>query len=207
MEIFPVSLREELWTDDALAEIGSPRSAARVLGPPPSAGVAGLQMLDAATYLPGDLLRKADLASMAHSLELRSPFLDHHVLELTLALPDSLKMDGRRGKVALRRAFADLLPPEIAGRGKRGFGVPLASWFRGELQEPARDLLLDARARSRGWFRPRTVERMLADHAAGRADHGHRLWCLVMLELWQRLWVESAAPPQTPAEAEPAVAA
>jgi asparagine synthase (glutamine-hydrolysing) len=164
-------------------------------------------MLDATTYLPGDLLRKADLASMAHSLELRSPLLDHEVLELTLALPDSLKARGRRGKLALRKAFADVLPDDVAARGKRGFGVPLAAWFRGDLREPAHDLLLDSRARSRGWFRPETVERMLVDHASGRADHGHRLWCLVMLELWQRLWVESSAPPQSPAEAEPAVAA
>ena len=70
-----------------------------------------------------------------------------------------------------------------------------------------RETLHDSRARSRGWFRPAAVERLVADHVSGRADHGHRLWCLVMLELWQRLWVESAAPPQSPADAEPAVAA
>jgi asparagine synthase (glutamine-hydrolysing) len=207
MEIFPAGLRRELWTDDALAEIGEPASAATLLGRPRLPGTAGLQLLDAETYLPGDLLRKADLASMAHSLELRAPLLDTDVLELTLALPDSLRTSGRRGKLALRRAFADVLPAPVAGRGKKGFGVPLAAWFRGELQELSRDLLLDPRARSRGWFRPAAVERLVADHASGRADHGHRLWCLVMLELWQRLWVESAAPPQSPADAEPAVAA
>jgi asparagine synthase (glutamine-hydrolysing) len=130
---------------------------------------------------------------MAHSLELRSPLLDRRVVELGLSLPDSLKQEGRTGKVALRRAFAAELPPEVAARGKSGFGVPLAEWFRGELQPLARELLLDERARARGWFRPEAVERLLSDHAAGRADNGHRLWTLTMLELWQRTHVEAAA--------------
>ena len=130
---------------------------------------------------------------MAHSLELRSPLLDHEVLELGVSLPDSLKLRGLRGKVALRRAFADELPPEVAARGKTGFGVPLSRWFRGELRELAADVLLDERARSRGQLRPAAVERLLAEHVAGRADHGHRLWCLLMLELWQRTAVDAAA--------------
>ena len=138
-----------------------------------------------ATYLPGDLLPKADISSMAHSLELRSPLLDHEVLELGLALPDGLKLKGREGKQALRRAFADLLPPEVAGRGKAGFGVPLATWFRGDLRELAGDVLLA----DDGLFRRAPVERLLAEHATGAADHGHRLWCLVMLSLWQRVYL------------------
>ena len=190
MEVFPARLRRELW-----AEI-EPRPAAELLGVPGD-GVAGLQRLDVATYLPGDLLPKADLASMAHSLELRSPLLDHEVLELGIALPDGLKVRGRTGKVALRRAFADDLPAEIAGRGKTGFGVPLGRWFREDLRELAYDLLLGERARERGWFRPRAVEALLADHTAGRVDHGHRLWCLLMLELWQRTHVESTRPAST----------
>ena len=131
---------------------------------------------------------------MAHSLELRSPLLDHEVLELGVSLPDRLKTRGLRGKVALRRAFADALPPGIAARGKAGFGVPLAGWFRGELRGLAADVLLDGRLRDRGQFRPAAVERLLDEHVSGRADHGHRLWCLVMLELWQRLHVEAPAP-------------
>jgi asparagine synthase (glutamine-hydrolysing) len=126
---------------------------------------------------------------MAHSLELRSPFLDHRVVELGLSLPDSLRMDGRTGKVALRRAFAADLPDAVAGRGKKGFGVPLARWFRGELRDLAGDVLLDG-----GLFRREAVERLLADHASGRADNGHRLWCLVMLELWQRHYVDAPEP-------------
>ena len=176
-----------------------PARVARVPARPrPAPGIAGLQRLDFATYLPGDLLPKSDIASMAHSLELRSPLLDHRVVELGLSLPDHLKQRGREGKVALRRAFADDLPPTRRGRGKSGFGVPLAHWFRGELRPLARELLLDERARSRGWFRPAAVERLLDEHASGRADHGHRLWTLVMLELWQRTHVDAPPCPRSP---------
>jgi len=194
LEVFPAPLRRTLWSDDALTEIGAPRSAASLLGPLPAPGITGLQLLDAGTYLPGDLLFKADIASMAVSLELRSPLLDHEVVELALGLPDSLKARGARGKLALRRAFAADLPPEILSRGKKGFGVPVTRWFREELRDLAGDTLLGARARARGLFRPEAVESLLADHAAGRADHGHRLWSLLMLELWLELHVEAGQP-------------
>ena len=198
MQVLPLDLRAGLWTDEAKEEIGVLTSAGFLLGQPPQPGIAGLQRLDLDTYLPGDLLPKSDIASMAHSLELRSPLLDHRVVELGLALPETLKFRGREGKVAFRRAFADELPPPVAARGKSGFGVPLARWFRAELRPLARDLLLDDRARSRGWFRAETVERVLAEHAAERADHGHVLWTLCMLELWQRTHVDAEAPAAAP---------
>jgi asparagine synthase (glutamine-hydrolysing) len=182
MQVFSLPDRAALWSTDAKAEVGVLTSAGFMLGVPPRSGVTGLQLLDVATYLPGDLLPKSDIASMAHSLELRSPLLDHHVVELGLSLPDKLK----RGKLALRRAFADDLPPLVAERGKAGFGIPLAAWFRGELRELAHDVLLT----NRGWFERAAVERLLADHESGRADNGHRLWTLVMLELWQRAHVD-----------------
>ena len=194
MQVFTLRERAELWTDAAKSEIGALASPGFLLGPQPAPGTAGLQLLDLATYLPGDLLPKSDIASMAHSLELRSPLLDHRVVELGLSLPEPLKQHGRVGKVAFRRAFADVLPPLVAERGKRGFGVPLARWFRGELAPLARELLLDERARSRTWFHPPAVARLLDEHGAGRADHGHRLWTLVMLELWQRAHVDADAP-------------
>jgi len=181
MEIFPAQLRARLWRPDFVER---PAAAAQLLGPARLPGSAGLQALDAETYLPGDLLLKADIASMAHSLELRSPFLDHEVLELGLATPPR--------KAALRRAFKDLVPAEILGRRKTGFGVPLTRWFRADLRDFAGDLLLGERARARGQLRTEAVERLLREHADGRADHGHRLWCLLMLELWQREHVESA---------------
>jgi len=189
MEVLTLEQRRGLWSDDAAAEVGTFLSPGFLLGGI-QPGIEGLQRLDLETYLPGDLLPKSDIASMAHSLELRSPLLDHRVVELGLALPDHLKRHGREGKIALRRAFADDLPPEVSQRGKSGFGVPLAAWFRGELRPLARELLLDEPARARGWFRPAAVERLLDEHAAGRADNGHRLWTLVMLELWQRAHVD-----------------
>jgi asparagine synthase (glutamine-hydrolysing) len=200
MEVFPLDARSALWTDEAKAELGPLLSPGLLLGSPPAPGIAGLQLLDVETYLPGDLLPKADIASMAHSLELRSPLLDHRVVELGLSLPERAKVAGREGKQALRRAFADDLPPLVAGRGKTGFGVPLARWFREDLRALARELLLDERARRRGWFRPQAIERLLAEHDAGRADHGHRLWALAMLELWLRTHVEAraAAPAAAP---------
>jgi asparagine synthase (glutamine-hydrolysing) len=175
VEVFPLELRRALWTDEALAQ-----TAAGMLPHDPD-----LRVVDIESYLPGDLLPKADIASMAVSLELRAPFLDHHVVELGLALPPELA----RGKEALRRAFGAELPPETTDRGKTGFGVPLDSWFRSELRPVAEDLLLGGP--DRGLFRRDTVERLLREHAARRADHGHRLWCLCALELWQRRWIDA----------------
>src|ERR671930_1887404 len=122
MEGFSFDERRRLWVDDMTRDVPLV---------PERTGITGLQLLDITTYLPGDLLPKADISSMAHSLELRSPLLDHRVLELGLSLPDRLKTGGLTGKIALRRAFAADLPSQVSGRGKRGFGVPLGRWFRG----------------------------------------------------------------------------
>ena len=188
MEVFTPAGRRELL--DARVD---PAPAGELLGAPREPGLRGLQLLDVETYLPDDLLVKADLASMAHSLELRSPLLDRKVLELGLALPDHLKQRGRTGKIALRRAFADALPPEVAARGKTGFGVPIGRWLREDLHELVRDVLLDATARDRGLVRPAAVERLLDEHARG-VDHAHRLWCLLALELWLRAHVDARRP-------------
>ena len=177
VEVFPLELRRALWTDEALAH-----AAAGMLPHDPD-----LRIVDIESYLPGDLLPKSDLASMGVSLELRSPFLDHRVVELGLALPRELAF----GKEALKRAFAADLPAGIAERRKTGFGVPLDRWFRNELRPAAEDLLL---GRDRGLFRRVELERLLREHHDGRADHGHRLWCLCMLELWQRLHVDAGRP-------------
>lgn len=143
---------------------------------------------DLLTYLPGDLLHKVDMASMAHSLEARGPFLDHRVVELALAMPLRHKLRFREGrsKVVLKQAFADLLPPEIRRRPKMGFGVPLDRWFRGELSGELREILLDPISLARGLFRPQQVETLIAEHTTGLRDHAYRLWALLMLELWFR---------------------
>jgi asparagine synthase (glutamine-hydrolysing) len=178
VEVFPLELRRRLWTAEARAH------ATATLLPP----AGDLRVVDMETYLPGDLLPKSDLASMAVSLELRSPFLDHRVVELGLALPEALAS----GKAALRRAFAADLPAEVAARGKTGFGVPLDRWFREELRPVAQELVVGGA--DRGLFRRSELERLLREHLDGRVDHGHRLWCLCMLELWQRNYVDAARP-------------
>jgi asparagine synthase (glutamine-hydrolysing) len=150
---------------------------------------------DLLTYLPGDLLFKVDMASMAHSLECRSPFLDHRVVELALAMPLRRKLRLRQGrsKVVLKQAFADLLPPVIRTRAKMGFGVPIDRWFRGELKGELRAVLLDPAALGRGLFRPEAVATLIDEHIRGRCDHAYRLWALLMLELWFRHHIDRAS--------------
>jgi asparagine synthase (glutamine-hydrolysing) len=195
VQLFPLGLRRALWTGEARSSIGHVSTAGSLVGQPRGAGITGLQLTDVETYLPYDLLYKADIASMANSLELRAPLLDYELAELALGLPDHLRLEGSTGKVALRRAFAADLPPDILARGKAGFGVPVARWFRGPLRDLAGDVLLGATARGRGQFEPTAVEQLLREHSAGTADHGPRLWALIMLELWQQHYIEGAVVP------------
>ena len=145
---------------------------------------------DVQLYLPDDLLVKVDIASMAHSLEVRSPFLDHKVVEFAARLPPELKLRGLVHKYLIKRIMKGILPGEILRRRKLGFGVPIDRWFRHELRDMAYDLLLDSRATGRGYFRPDAVRRYLDEHVQRRADHHHRLWSLLMLELWHRAYVD-----------------
>ena len=198
--LFDEPTRVGLYASDFLDELAK---AAETSGRDPDPASALFEALDAAgkrdpatramvadllTYLPGDLLAKVDQASMAHSLECRSPFLDHRVVELALSLPldHKLRLRGGRSKVVLKTACADLIPPSILTRPKMGFGVPLDRWFRGPLGAELRDVLLDPRTAARGLFRPGAVAALLDDHLAGRRDHAYRLWALLMLELWFR---------------------
>ena len=135
-------------------------------------------------------MTKVDIASMAHGLECRPPFLDHRVVELAARMPLSLKFRKGRGKRILLETFADLLPREIRHRSKMGFGVPLDHWFRGPLAAFTREILLDRRTLDRGMFRKETVTRLVEDHLGGRFDHGYRIWALLVLELWQRRWID-----------------
>jgi asparagine synthase (glutamine-hydrolysing) len=186
---FSVEEKAELYTPELRARFARDHTAERfaaILGASRAADPIGkLMELDVRTYLPDDICAKVDIASMAHSLEVRAPFLDHHVMELAAGLPTELKLRGLTGKVLLKRAFADLVPPAIVRRRKRGFSLPLARWFSRELHGYARETLLSARARARGLFEPAAVERLLERHRAGE-DHGDRIWNLLVLELWYR---------------------
>ena len=146
--------------------------------------VARAQRHDMLTYLPDDVLVKTDIASMASSLELRAPFLDHRVAALGLSLPAGWKIRGRRGKAILRDAFADMLPSEILHRPKRGFAVPLGDWLRNELLGELKETLLDSSLAERAIFRPDALLGLINDHVSGRADHRHRLWALLVLARW-----------------------
>ena len=146
--------------------------------------------VDLQTWLPDDLLLKADKMTMACSLELRVPLLDHHLLEFATALPDKLRRQGAEGKYLLKKVMEPYLPREIIYRAKKGFPVPIARWFRGPLFERIRDILLDSRTLRRGYFRPEYVRRVLERHRAGSEDLSRRIFSLLALELWHRKYID-----------------
>jgi asparagine synthase (glutamine-hydrolysing) len=146
--------------------------------------------LDLSVYLPDDLLVKVDIASMANSLEVRNPFLDRALVEFAMRLPTSLLIRGTRRKWILRRAFADTLPKENLARRKQGFGLPVGRWLRGELRPMLEEIVLSDRALGRGILRPDAVRELAREHLEG-VDHTHRLWSLLMLELWHREFVDA----------------
>jgi asparagine synthase (glutamine-hydrolysing) len=151
--------------------------------------------VDTSVYLPGDLLAKIDVATMAHSLEARSPLLDQEFMELAASLPADQKARGGRRKIALRGALRGWVPDEILDGRKQGFELPVTNWLRGELQPYAREVLLDPAAAGRGWLEPAAVERLLDQHRDGAADHGKRIWTLLNLELWARFATGAATEP------------
>lgn len=157
-----------------------------------------MQWLDYQWYLPGDLLVKMDIATMACSLEARSPFLDHRVVEFCAALPASVKTDGHRRKIALRAAFRDILPAAILERPKQGFSIPLRVWLRGPLAPLARELLVEHPRGLREFFDLGVIRRLYAAQMSGRRNHVHRLWALMLFELWYRLMIEQHAYRMTP---------
>ncbi len=210
--VFDAELRARLYTPEFARAVGDhdsfealERAYAQC---PDSDMITRVMCVDLLTYLPGDILAKVDIASMAVGLEARSPFLDHHVAELAALMPLSLKQSATGGKRVLIETFSDLLPPSIRTRSKMGFGVPVAPWFRGELFNMLRDVLLDDRTAGRGYFRADELRRYVTEHESGRWDHGYRLWSLLMLELWMRQWIDSAVPPiESPTHAPLAIPA
>jgi asparagine synthase (glutamine-hydrolysing) len=157
--------------------------------------LARLLELDTKAYLVDDIFTKVDIASMANSLEVRCPLVDHTLIEFAATIPSDLKMKGFRGKWLLRRALGDLLPRNILYRRKRGFGIPHARWLRGELRPLLRDTLLSPRVYQRGHLQRAAVERLIDEHDSGRVNHGMRLWNLLWLELWHQTFIDAAAAP------------
>jgi asparagine synthase (glutamine-hydrolysing) len=195
ISVFDSDAKDSLYTDEFRARM-RPHRAADFIAPwfarANGAGIVDAALLaDTMTYLPNDLLVKVDIASMANSLEARSPFLDHHVIEFAASLPSELKLRGRTTKYLLKKVLRKLVPVENLERRKQGFGVPIGHWFRGEMQGFLRETLLSEKHLRRGLFKPDAVRRLVEDHVAGRADHSHRLWTLLMLELWFNRFIDN----------------
>lgn len=193
---FDEPTKRELYTADFAREVSAAHSA-EVLRPwLQHAENKGLGIVDATlltdtlTYLPNDLLAKVDIATMAVSLEARSPFLDHHVIEFAARLPEGLKLRGFTTKYLLKKVLEQLLPAENLKRPKMGFGVPVGHWFRGPLQDFLRGTLLSDKAMQRNILRADAVRRLIDDHTARRADYAHQLWTLLMLELWFQRFID-----------------
>jgi asparagine synthase (glutamine-hydrolysing) len=146
-----------------------------------------MQHTDIVTYLSEDVLVKVDRMTMAHSLEARSPLLDHQLAELAAGIPSALSVDTGGGKAMLKRAMVDLLPAGWGARPKTGFSVPLANWLRGDLGAYASEVI-NGSAFIAEWLRPRAVQDLLREHAAGRHDRALPIWNLLMLAEWARIF-------------------
>jgi len=145
-----------------------------------------IQYLDMKTYLPGDILTKVDRASMAHALEVRVPILDHKFVEWVSGLPAGLKLKGQEGKYVFKRSLQPYLPNDVLYRPKMGFGVPLASWFRGPLRQRVNDAVLGSELNECGYFNQQYLQKIVNDHQSGKREHSAAIWSLLMLESFLR---------------------
>ncbi|MGB4858910.1 MAG: asparagine synthase (glutamine-hydrolyzing) [Dokdonella sp.] len=148
--------------------------------------------IDIGSYLADDILVKLDRMAMANSLEGRAPLIDHHLVEFAVRLPASMRVRNGRGKHLLRQVARRWLPSDVLDKPKQGFAIPLAAWFRGPLRELASDVIGSRAFRERGLIAAAAADGYLADHLAGRADHGETLWLVLSLELWARRYLDSA---------------
>ncbi|HIG17233.1 MAG TPA: asparagine synthase (glutamine-hydrolyzing) [Candidatus Handelsmanbacteria bacterium] len=173
--------KQALYTEEFAATLDGGR---HPRAPAPAA--TDLMQIDQGTYLPDDILAKVDRASMACSLEVRSPLLDHRLVEYMAGVPRHWKVTLRERKILLRRIARKYLPAHIIDRPKQGFSIPLNAWLQGPLRDWMEELLSVHSLQQRGWFRPQTVRRVVDDHLQGRRDFSQQLWALMMLELWLR---------------------
>src|SRR6266478_28687 len=191
---FTDEAKQRLYSNDLAAETANFRTIGIIepwFAKANGAGIVDASLLtDTMTYLPNDLLVKMDIASMTVSLEARSPFLDHHLMEFAASLPESLKLRGMTTKYLLKRVLKQFVPEENLTRAKMGFGVPIGHWFRGTMQPFLRETLLSEKALSRGLFNRASVRQLIDHHVANKVNHDHRLWSLLMLELWFQRFID-----------------
>jgi asparagine synthase (glutamine-hydrolysing) len=186
------SRKAALYTEDFRSRIGEQISPtlAQMRATPHAALLDSMLDTDVNHYLPDDLLVKMDVATMAYSLEARSPLLDHKVMEFMARVPASLKLRGGQSKYLLKSALRGILPDAILDRPKMGFGVPLGAWLRGSLKEMLVDTILSDRSLTRGYFKPAAVREMVNVHMAGSNEYQYVLWDLLMLERWHRMFID-----------------
>jgi asparagine synthase (glutamine-hydrolysing) len=190
MSIVREPLRSQLFSPALKAQLGGysalslfERHGARADTDDP---LAQIQYIDMHTYLVGDINTKVDRASMAHSLEVREPLMDHELVEWACTLPSAMKLSGSNGKMVLKRAMEPMLPRDVLYRPKMGFAVPLARWFRGPLRERLQRDLLDGELAQTGWFELSVVQRLVDQHLSGALDHSGPLWSLLMFNAFLR---------------------
>ena len=152
-----------------------------------------INFMDLTSYLPDDLLIKVDIASMANSLEVRSPFLDHKFVEFAMTIPNSLKLRNGESKYILKKAFASMLPKEVVERKKMGFSIPIDKWFRSDLKSFAYDILLDDGKTIDVYFNRMFLKKMLDSHSSYKSSYGSRLWLLINFVLWHKMFIENHA--------------
>jgi asparagine synthase (glutamine-hydrolysing) len=194
VSVFDTDAKRSLYSESFQQEMGTGH-AGSLLAPwfarANGSGIVDATLLtDTMTYLPNDLLVKVDIATMAVSLEARSPFLDHNVIEFAASLPENLKLRGLTSKYLLKRVLRKLLPSENLDRKKMGFGVPIGHWFRGKMQPFLRETLLSDKALKRGLFKSETVKQLVDLHTRAERDYSHQLWTLLMLELWFQRFID-----------------
>jgi len=192
--VFSTGLQQALLADPELLAARDPYATAlERYAAAPGGDLDRMSRADLETYLV-ELLMKQDQMSMAASIESRVPFLDHVFVERVAAMPGRLKLRGWETKAVMRAAVRDVVPREILARRKMGFPVPVGRWLRGPFRPLVDELVLGPRALARGLFEPRALRRLVASHRAGAVDHGDRLWLLINLELWQRIFLDGEEP-------------
>jgi asparagine synthase (glutamine-hydrolysing) len=192
---FTPEQRESLYTADFRAEMTESDPEMRFMEKFAQHGnghrVDTILDVDVSLYLADDLLVKMDRASMAHSLEARSPFLDHVFMEFVASLPANMKLKQKQTKRVLKAAMRGVVPDTVLDRPKMGFGAPIAKWLRNELYEMTGDILLSSRALQRGYFHPKAVTVLFKEHCEAQRDHAELLWDLLIMELWHRTYVDN----------------
>jgi asparagine synthase (glutamine-hydrolysing) len=200
MSLIREPLRSRLYSPQLKRQLGGysaldvfQRHAARAETDDP---LALIQYIDTHTYLVGDINTKVDRASMAHSLEVREPLMDHELVEWAATLPSAFKLQGRNGKAFFKKAMEPHLPNDVLYRPKMGFAVPLARWFRGPLKQRVRATLLQGPILDGGWLNAEVVRQLVTEHESGRHDHSTPLWSLLMFDAFLRTSVGEAQLPQ-----------